>query len=1104
MRKVLLTDLLPSFYPSELIWDDVLFTPRQFDILSAIYITKTPQRSAELLGIRNKGVEAHIFNIKQKLPPKRRDITHFIDTCNKSLRNSLNKHYKNLLVEKVFRDTLNRISSTIRNQGPSCKIKEVILDTFPIFQLEKHLLTSGIKIFKEKDDIKNIDYFLHIVGDPSTDISRSLQKACLILSKNELMDESKELSRGALLFDNEQSYYLLIFTLLKILLSNIDLDIMMNEFEEKRKNILEELTEQDKSPELKNNPTSYHTEKQESSPVHSDMIIPVETALLKRPSIINKMNHRLRSKKGINAIALVGIIGIGGAGKTTLARYYGHSQKNASIVWELNAETRSSLIASFQDLARALAKKDELHKELETILQIQNQESKEKQLLIFVKQRLKENSNWVLIYDNFESVTIVQDAFPQNTQLWGNGRVIITTRNSNIHNTSYITRNNVIQVEELSPDERLTLFSKILYDCEFDELSASQKESNRRFLKNIPPFPLDVSTAAYYIKNTGMPYEQYLKRILEFSERFEESQKNLLIELSDYTKTRYGIITSSLDRIINLNNEYTELLFLISLLDSQNIPKDLLIAYKNDIVVGDFIYNLKRHSLITSENSGFEESIASISLHRSIQNICLCHLVHLLSKENKEHFLKLISPTLEKYIIDAWDKKDVSKMKLILNHGQQFIGHHSILYDDIIGIIGGELGIIYFYLGRVNDAVKLLEQSYKIFKDNKNEELRAARYAVYIGAYNRLFLGNLQKAKELIENGLKTYEKFYGPDHIETAKILMYLGMIFRSLGKYNESLESFKRSLDIYERHYGRENIITAEVAVYLGRVYTRLGFYSKSLDLIKQALESFESELGPNHIETAWASVYLAEVYGCLGYNLLEKELLEKSHIIYELNSQNTYVSTASILVHLGKTYASLGDYKKAKSRLELAVPVFEKKGGEKDYRTGWALLHLGHVLTNLGNYKKGKDLLQKALEIFENNYGKEHIETARVLLYLGENCLKAGYIENGLDFVKKSFQEFQRNNHPSGYVAMELLAKLYLDKFYNISTNQKSYENALKFHERAIYYLNQAIKIANNYFSESSPILEGLKLNLSQVNNNLNMENNNSKKNTKKALI
>src|SRR3546814_17604867 len=99
--------------------------------------------------------------------------------------------------------------------------------------------------------------------------------------------------------------------------------------------------------------------------------------LLQRPNLMNQIEEKLKEQQGIQTIAL---IGPGGAGKTTIARVYGRSQK-LPIVWEINAETKENLINSFECLAYALSKTEEEKKILKGYKEIKNDEEREKQIM---------------------------------------------------------------------------------------------------------------------------------------------------------------------------------------------------------------------------------------------------------------------------------------------------------------------------------------------------------------------------------------------------------------------------------------------------------------------------------------------------------------------------------------------------------------------------------------------------------------------------------------------------------------------------------------------------------------------------------------------------
>ena len=179
-----------------------------------------------------------------------------------------------------------------------------------------------------------------------------------------------------------------------------------------------------------------------------------EDTLLNRPLLITRIDEGFQKQRdGIKTIAL---IGMGGSGKTAVARQYA-CQKNSPLVWEINAETKSAVINSLAALAHALCKEDEEKQYFMSLTEIKDFTDKKEKFFQFLKSKLKRHSNWILIYDNVENMRDVQQYFPVNSDSWGEGKVIITTQDNNIQNNSYIK--DVVRVGELSAEEKLILFT---------------------------------------------------------------------------------------------------------------------------------------------------------------------------------------------------------------------------------------------------------------------------------------------------------------------------------------------------------------------------------------------------------------------------------------------------------------------------------------------------------------------------------------------------------------------------------------------------------------------------------------------------------------------
>jgi len=228
---------------------------------------------------------------------------------------------------------------------------------------------------------------------------------------------------------------------------------------------------------------------------------------------------------------------------------------------------------------------------------------------------------------------------------WGKGKIIITSRDNNIENNSYI--NHSIKIKELNNKEKLILFNKIMNIGNMQHSKIISNTQSKKFLNNIPPFPLDVSTAAYYLKATNVSLEGYLQHLMNYNKNFAETQEYILKETSDYTKTRYNIITLSLKKIIDTQKDFEEVLLLISLLDSQNIPKALLDIYGNSSFIDNLFYHLNKYSLIINES--YRNSIPVFSMHRSTQEISLDYLKKTLTLEKNNPSLGKIAQILETY-----------------------------------------------------------------------------------------------------------------------------------------------------------------------------------------------------------------------------------------------------------------------------------------------------------------------------------------------------------------------------------------------------------------------------------------------------------------------
>lgn len=1098
------TILSEDFYKQHLSTiNNVHFTPREIDVIACLLSGRKTSKIAFFLAIDPRTVETHIRNMMVKLECNTRErIIDFIEISGKAPL--LRKYYSLLRSDILFEKSLKDISKLSREKEVNY-ISVIDKEKTSLFKyLKSHLNLAG---FSVSDGIqkKEGDFVLCIFHESlyKKDVSLLLQKIehnekriiILLQDKENFKELFPKLKKIEVInFGKEANYYFSFFLILKKLIKNPVMDKIITEFRSKYKAIsLEFEPEQLQTNEkryqnrikIKNKYvliflfiiaifgigllTFLWNQKNDHLTFRSDLAIPKNIVCLERPEIMEKIDVHLKKQNGIQTVALVGL---GGSGKTTLARQYAQQEK-ADIVWEINAETLISLNESFKNLAEVLAKTNEDRKLLIELNEIKIFEEREKKLIEFVRNRLKQHSGWFLIYDNVENFELIKSHFPIDAHTWGAGKIILTTRNENIQNNKQI--NGLIVIGELTSTQKLDLFMKIMQHGKEHKLLKQDNKELIEFLKQLPPFPLDISTAANYLKTVNISYGQYLESLKHQDKEFMAVQENLLKDGGDYQKTRYAIIKFSLEQLIKSHKDFPELLLLISLLDSQDIPRELLDKYKNPSIVDNFIYHLKKHSLISTSLSE-----SSYSIHRSTQAIAYSYLKKLLEFNGENLKLKRIIYALDDYADKYIELEDFSKMQIITRHLEKVLSHSDILNDFSTGLLESKLGSAYYFVNS-DQSKKILNSSLDklwpklIEKISSSDRIRIARSLVHVGAiYTELRL--YKEAEELFKKASHIYEQDDIKNYADLSWALSSLGNVERRLGNYEIAKDYLEKSIQLHKQ-YGADKKRLARTLAYLGSVYRGLGFYQKSVDTLEESLSIYNDNYPNDHFRIGWTLIRLGNVYSNLGDFKKAKHYFEKGLFISQKYLPDDHVSMGLTLTYLGICYRELGEYQKSAAILEQSLKVNEKHFDPNYRRMGWVLFHLATTYKALGKDQEAQEIYNKVLKIYANYCHEDSIEVANILrnmakIYLDLNCFKEAE-----DLTQKSLKILEPRQHVDAYRSYEILGEIYLKKCSQIRNIKK--ENEIKsLRIKAINYFNQALQRINPHFSQDSTHIKRLK--------------------------
>lgn len=620
---------------------------------------------------------------------------------------------------------------------------------------------------------------------------------------------------------------------------------------------------------------------------------------------------------------------------------------------------------------------------------------------------------------------------------------------------------------------------QIISHGEKSKPEVNQQKETIEFLKHIPPFPLDVSVAAYYLKALNAPYERYLEYLHYQDKSFSTIQENLLKEVGSYEKTRYRIITLSLEKLITADKNFVDLLLFISAIDSQNIPRDLLDIYKGKSVVDNFIYFLKKYSLIMSPVSDSDSLLSHISIHRSTQDISFSYLTEFLKLNKDSQLLKKIAYALDDYSDQAIEREDFAKMKFMAQHLEKFLHRQNLLTDFFKGLLESKLGTIYYFIND-NKAKKVLEDSLnKLYRKNlelrsDEDKSRIAGSLLHIGAaYTELRL--YKEAENLFEEAIHIYKNEETKDYLGLSWALSHLGNIYRRIGDYDKAKVFLEESAQL-DKKYGADKKRRARTLGYLGSVYRGLGFYQKSIEALEESLEIYRQNSSNDHFRIGWTLTRLGNVYSDLGNFEKAKSYFEQGLQISKKYFPEDHMSMALTLTYLGNCYRELHDYEKSLAVLEQSLKIHEKYFDPKYRRMGWVLYHLATTYKALGKEKEAQKVYDQVLEIYANYCHDEDIETAGILRNMSRICLDKNRLEEAKDFIARSLKILESRHHVDAYRSFEVLGEIYLKKATQLVENNSQEDQSLK--AQAMSLFHQALKIAEQNFPQDSLHIKRIK--------------------------
>jgi class 3 adenylate cyclase/tetratricopeptide (TPR) repeat protein len=238
------------------------------------------------------------------------------------------------------------------------------------------------------------------------------------------------------------------------------------------------------------------------------------------------------------------------------------------------------------------------------------------------------------------------------------------------------------------------------------------------------------------------------------------------------------------------------------------------------------------------------------------------------------------------------------------------------------------------------------------------------------------------EAESLFIRALAILERSLGPDHPDIARRLSNLATIYRNQARYAEAESLFIRALAILERSLGPDHEDVAIPLNSLANVYYDQGRYADAEPMFLRALAISEKALGPDDPAVAHALNNLANVYRDQSRYAEAEPLYTRALAIREkaLGPDHPFVATS--LNSLANVYRDQTRYAEAEPLHTRALAIREKALGPDHPDVAYSLNSLAVVYWNQGRYAEAEALLTRALSIFEKALPPDHPDVAESL--------------------------------------------------------------------------------------------------------------------------
>jgi tetratricopeptide (TPR) repeat protein len=494
---------------------------------------------------------------------------------------------------------------------------------------------------------------------------------------------------------------------------------------------------------------------------------------------------------------------------------------------------------------------------------------------------------------------------------------------------------------------------------------------------NLEFLPLALVQAAAFIQQNCITVEQYIELQGKSDQHLVELLSEEFETVGRDTETPRAVAQTwvlSFQQIKKQNPLAARLLSLMSLLDRQGIPKELLSNY----IKGSDLDLVKAFGLLKAFSLVVEGKGGTFDMHRLVYLVTRKWLSNegTISSFHKEA-LAMLSQEFPRGA--AFENR--TKCAAYLPHAKAVVHPESIALEgevDIPPTLSNNLGGYFVIQGMWHDAEVFCRQAVEASKIQLG-----ADHGDTLAIMNDLALvfmgrGRWEEAEQLGMQALEASKMHLGADHPHTLTSMNILASVFRKQGRWEEAEQLVMQALEASKTQLGEDHPDTLLSMSSLALIFEQQGRWEEAEKLQVQAVEASKTRLGAHHSDTLISMNILASVFEKQG-RLEEAEKLElQVWEAFKVQLGPDHPSTLTNMTNLALIYKKQGRWEEAAQLGTQALEGFKIQLGADHPNTLSAMHNLAFTWYRIGKISEAIDLLQTCVDLRKVKLGLDHPST------------------------------------------------------------------------------------------------------------------------------